>query len=53
MELKNNERIEDEWKTTRYSILNKLNINNWTSELRISKEYIIKRRIINITLIIK
>ena len=35
---------------TKYSILNKLIINNWTNELIISKEYIIKRRIINMEL---
>ena len=49
--------MKDEWgvenKEIKYSILNKLKINNWTKELRISKEYIIKRRIINIELIIK
>ncbi len=28
-------------------------MNNWTSELRISKEYMIKRRIITMELIIK
>ncbi len=43
---------ENEW-NNKYSILNKLKINNWTSELIISKEYIIKRRIINMELIIK
>ena len=35
---------DSEWVNNRYSILNKLKINNWTMELRISKEYIINDR---------
>ena len=41
-----------QWRSERrlydtYSILNRLKINNWTKELIISNEYIIKRRYIN------